>query len=472
MIFSIAWKNIWRSKLRSMVVILAIAFGLLAGVFTVGLMNGMVTQRLDAAINIEVGSLQLHNSKYLENNEPQYTMSNADEIMDTITKNPEVAAVTKRYKMECMLSSNRAATGANIVGVVPESEKLVSQLYKFIDDSNGVYLPEKGRNPIVISAKTAEKLKVHLRSKIIVNGVNKNGESTKASFRIVGIYKTSNSMFDKMNAFVRYSDMARIFSFDEDETHEIVVLNKEITETSNMESSLVNKYTRYIINDYSLLKMRNDSIPSSIYNKMLEVNSDAVYTKSDFDNKVLALIGEKEFNKFKTNIYNATETGIDVMDWKKSSPDVAMMGTWMDLMLFIFVGIILLALGFGIVNTMLMVVLERTKELGMLMAIGMNRRKVFKMILLETVLLSLTGGVVGMLLGYISIAYFQSNGLNLAAFSDGLESFGYSTLIYPYLSIIGYIEITIMVITTGILASIYPARQATKLNPAEAVRSE
>jgi ABC-type lipoprotein release transport system permease subunit len=472
MIFSIAWKNIWRSKIRSLVVILAIAFGLLAGVFAVGLMNGMIEQRLDAAVNIEVGSLQLHNVKYMENNEPQYTITNTGALMDSIIQMPEIKAVTKRFKSECMLSSNRAATGANIIGIVPGMEEKVSELYKYINDTNGVYLSEKGRNPIVISAKTAEKLKVHLRSKIIVNGVNKKGISSKASFRIVGIYKTSNSMFDQMNAFIRYEDMARIFDFDMDEAHEIVTLNKNIFETEHPVTVLTNEYTHYVVNDYSLLKMRNDSVPDAVYNKMKTINSNNIYTKVDFDNKISKLIGNEDFNNYKDIIYNASETGINVIDWKKASPDVAIMGTWLDMMLFIFVGIILLALGFGIVNTMLMVVLERTKELGMLMAIGMNRRKVFIMILLETVLLSLVGGFIGLSLGYLVISYFQSAGLDLTAFADGMESIGYNTLVYPNLDFVAYVQITIMVIVTGILASIYPARQATKLNPAEAVRSE
>ncbi len=472
MIFSIAWKNIWRSKLRSLVVILAIAFGLLAGVFAVGLMNGMIRQRLDAAINIEVGSLQLHNSKYMDNNEPQYTIVNADVIMDSILKYPQVKAVTKRFKIESMFSSNRAATGANIVGVVAESEKKVSQLYKYIADTNGVYLSDKGRNPIVISSKMAEKLKVHLRSKIIVSGVNKFGESAKASFRVIGIYKTSNSMFDQMNAFVRYSDMARIFSFNNNEAHEIVVLNRDFLQTRTISNILTNKLSKYVVNNNTLMKMRNDSISEKVYNILAANISNTVYSKLDFDRYMRLVLGEKEFNHYRENIYNASETGISVIDWKKASPDVAMMGAWLDFMLFIFVGIILLALGFGIVNTMLMVVMERTKELGMLMAIGMNRAKVFKMILLETLMLSLTGGLIGLFLSYIVITYFQNVGLDLTAFSDGLENLGYSTLVYPYLDVFSYIEITIMVMLTGVLASLYPARQATKLNPAEAVRSE
>ena len=67
-----------------------------------------------------------------------------------------------------------------------------------------------------------------------------------------------------------------------------------------------------------------------------------------------------------------------VSTWKELAPDAAMMNDYMIMYYFIFIGIIMLALAFGIINTMMMTILERTKELGMLMAIGMNRRKSFQ----------------------------------------------------------------------------------------------
>jgi len=144
----------------------------------------------------------------------------------------------------------------------------------------------------------------------------------------------------------------------------------------------------------------------------------------------------------------------------------------LDIMLYFFMVIILFALGFGIVNTMLMVVLERVKEIGMLMAIGMNRMRVFKMIMLETVYLSLTGGIVGMLLGAGIISFFGKTGIDLSIYAEGLNNIGYASIIYPSIGIDYYVNTVIMVILTGIIASLYPARKALKLNPAEAVRTE
>jgi len=134
--------------------------------------------------------------------------------------------------------------------------------------------------------------------------------------------------------------------------------------------------------------------------------------------------------------------------------------------------IILAALAFGIVNTMLMAVLERTREIGMLAAIGMNRRKIFSMIMLESVFLSIVGGITGMAVSGAVIAATAKNGINLMKYSEGMEALGYSAHLFPTIDVQFFITTTILIVLTGILSSVYPARKALKLNPVEAIRGE
>ena len=163
---------------------------------------------------------------------------------------------------------------------------------------------------------------------------------------------------------------------------------------------------------------------------------------------------------------------LSIMSWKDIQPDLGMITEWLDIMLYVVMVIILLALGFGIVNTMLMVVMERVKELGMLMAIGMNRLRVFSMIMLETIFLSITGGVIGMILAALLVKYYGEPGINLKAFSQGFEAIGYNPVLYPEIGIGFYLTITFLIIFAAIIASIYPALKALRLNPAEALRIE
>ncbi|MFO7874014.1 MAG: FtsX-like permease family protein [Bacteroidales bacterium] len=162
----------------------------------------------------------------------------------------------------------------------------------------------------------------------------------------------------------------------------------------------------------------------------------------------------------------------EVATWKELSPDLSYLSSVMDQYTYIIIIIILLALCFGIINTMLMAVLERVKELGMLMAIGMNRRRVFLMIMTESVLLSLTGGVSGILIGWAITRLTGATGIDMSMYAEGLQAMGWSTIIYPDIGIDTLIRITFLVIVTGILSSIYPAIKALKLNPADSLRTE
>jgi ABC-type antimicrobial peptide transport system permease subunit len=151
-------------------------------------------------------------------------------------------------------------------------------------------------------------------------------------------------------------------------------------------------------------------------------------------------------------------------------PELGLLTGVMDYMLYIFMSIIFLALSFGIINTMLMAVMERVREIGMLMAIGMNKTKIFLMIMLETILLMLTGSFAGLVLSYAIVNFFGKYGIDLSKFASGLSGFGFSSMVYPFLETATYIKIVIMVVVAGIISSIVPARKALKLNPSEAIR--
>jgi putative ABC transport system permease protein len=163
---------------------------------------------------------------------------------------------------------------------------------------------------------------------------------------------------------------------------------------------------------------------------------------------------------------------LSVRSWKELQPEVGMMENLMQQMMYLFVMIILAALSFGIVNTMLMAVLERRREFGMLMAVGMSRPRIFSMVMIETVLLSFTGGVTGMLLGAVAIGITSKTGIDLSLLGEGLAAMGYNPLVHPYIETPFFIGLCLLVVLTGMGASVYPAFKALALKPADAIRSE
>jgi ABC-type lipoprotein release transport system permease subunit len=160
-----------------------------------------------------------------------------------------------------------------------------------------------------------------------------------------------------------------------------------------------------------------------------------------------------------------------VESWRTIAPELELFLKMTDSFLWVLIGIIMIALIFGIINTMLMAVLERYRELGMLMAIGMNKSRVFAMIVIETVFLSLVGGPLGIGLGLITMHTLGLRGIDLSAYSQGLREFGYSSILYPYIENSTYVYVAILVIITALLGALYPAYKAVKLNPTEALHT-
>ena len=94
------------------------------------------------------------------------------------------------------------------------------------------------------------------------------------------------------------------------------------------------------------------------------------------------------------------------------------------------------------------------------------------MIMLESVFLSIVGGISGMAVGGAVIAATAKKGINLVKYSEGFEAIGYSAHLFPTIDAQFFVMTTILIVLTGIISSLYPARKALKLNPVEAIRTE
>lgn len=411
MLISIAWKNVWRNKLRSLIVVSAIVIGLLGGLFYLAFSNGMIQEQIRATINHQISNIQIHNPKYLINDEIDYTIDLPQNKIDAIKKLSGIKAVCMRIKSPAMASSATTGTGITLNGINIANENSVTNLKSLLKQGN--YFATEMRKPAVIGSKLAEKLKVKINSKFVITIQDVHGNITYGAFRVVGIYKTENSKYDLQNVFVKKSDLQKLIDFPSNKTTEIAIL-------------LTN----------------NDSTE---------------------------VVAKRIMKLFPTDI---AKEKIVVQTWSELMPALKLMNDMTIQFTFIFVIIILIALSFGIINTMMMAIMERTRELGMLMSIGMSKLRIFLMIMSETIFLSITGGAIGLLFSWIAIAFANSYGIDLSNVAQGLNALGYSSIVHPVLELKYYILIALLVIVTAILSSIFPARKALKLNPAEAVRTD
>ena len=405
MIISISWRNVWRNKLRSSVIIIATTLGICAGIFSAAFYKGMADQRIEKAIKTELSHIQIHKPEFRNSNEIKDYIPNADQLNEEISKISGIEGVSNRIVIFSMASSAETGSGVKIIGIDPEKEKLTTNIFEKIID--GEYFGVKRKNQVVIGDKLADKLKVKINSKIVITLLDVDNNITYGAFRVVGIFNTVNNAFDETTIFVKDKDLAKLINFPANACHEIAILASS-----------------------------ND-----------EVSSVAQKVKDEAE-------------------------GLEVMTWLELSPEMSYLSEAMDLFMYIFIIIILFALLFGIINTMLMVVLERVKEIGMLMAVGMSKLRIFLMILLETVFLSLTGGVLGVIVGVLISKQFETTPIDLSIVGEGFTDMGYDPFVYTSIDYPLLVNVTILVIITGIIASIYPALKALNQDPSEALRSE
>ncbi len=403
MLLSLAWRNIWRNKRRSFIIIAAIAVGLLCGLFASAVMFGMGDSLINTTIDRDLGHIQIHTRSFEDDRLLTDTIPLTKSILAEVKSQQNVTGVSARLMIEGMISSATSSGGVRITGITPADEKNITTIHKKI--VTGSYFESDDANQILIGQKLAENLGIRERSRLVLSFQGLDGTIIYGAFRVSGIFKTESSMFDRSTVFIKEDELLALLG-----------------------SGPI----------YHELAIRVNTVQ----------NVDSLYKtlKANYDH-------------------------LSVKDWRELAPELKLMDDMIGVQLNIFLAVILFAMLFGITNTMLMSVMERVREFGVLMAVGMKRRKVFAMIILETIVLSFVGGAIGMILASLTIAYFNFAGIDLSAFAIGLSEFGMESILHPTLPLYFYVSITIMILFTAIFSAIYPAIKAIRLKPATAIRT-
>jgi putative ABC transport system permease protein len=474
MIWSISWKNVWRNKIRSLVVIIAATLGIISGVMVVGIMEGWVKQRLHDAIYNEVSHIQIHNAEYLNNEEIHLTVKDTAEIAHSLKQMPGLKGWVARTKMIAMANTPWANSGVFIYGIDPEREKQVTEIYNKILPRAGEYLEKEKPGNILISDKTAEilKLKQYCLTKEVINKLERSRVPEVTLSKLGSIvderFRSPKDFKDALISLLTKKELDRYGRQVMDSSLEYRLRNKIQITISDENGTPVQGTFRVCgifrtFNsgfDQATVFVNSRELTGLYGGKEAMIHEIAVLLDDigNADNVKEKLAGITRFNTVST--------------WKELAPDASMMNDFMIIYYFIFIGIVMFALAFGIVNTMMMTILERTKELGMLMAIGMNRRRIFGMIMLETIFLTIVGAAAGMLAGWLIVESLGKTGIHFSSWGEGFEAIGFAAIVYPVITPSFFLFITVMVIVTAIISSVWPARKALKLDPAEAIRSD
>lgn len=475
MIWKTAWKNVWRNKVRSLVVIASVTSGVFAAVFSIAFMNGMIAQRVDAALDQEISHIQVTGKGFRLNNDPKIVIPDLPQIMAKIRSVEGISATVKRRIIAGMAGTASKSAGVEIIGINPNDEKRIFTLNQAIMQGTGRYFEDGPDTETALIGQDLAKILNIIRFTIDSTTLNKL-QALKVPTKILEKIDNLKGMrFPNEKKF----DKAVKNSLSKNESRKFFHLIKK-------EAWSFRKNARLML---TFLDKDNNQVDArfricGIYDtKNTEFEISTVFVRDSVLQKLTGY-SQNSCNQIIIRINDAEQTGeiteklrkilpgTEVMNWKELQPDLAMMTDYVHQIYGILMVIIMAALAFGIVNTMLMAVLERTRELGMLTAIGMNKRKVFSMIMLESVFLSLIGGMTGMVIAWIVILLTARNGINFLQYAEGMEAFGYSAHIFPEINATFFIMMAILVVLTGIGSSVYPALKALRLNPVEAIRTE
>ena len=475
MIWKTAWKNVWRNKVRSLVVIVSITIGIFGGIFGVAVMNGAIAQRVDSALNEEISHIHINDPAFRDNYDMQLLIPNPEQVLTTILETPGVNAVSSRTLITGMANTATKSAGVQIIGIDPEKEKEVMRLNKTTIPGTGDFFETASRHNLAyIGEALAKELNI-IRYRIDEAMLDSLAAQEVPAEVLNKLVSFSGKRFKSEKAFK--NEVKGVLSMKEQREYGALIKEEawSFRTRSKMTLTFLDRdqmQTGAVFRIAGIFDIKNSIFEMG---QVLVKNEDlSVLTgmaANDYHQMIVRL-DDVESTEEITASLTGKFSNLEVMNWKEIQPDLAMMTDMVQKIYAIFMVIILAALAFGIVNTMLMVVLERTKELGMLTAIGMNKKRVFRMIMLESVFLSMVGGLTGMIVSKILIGLTATNGINFASYAEGFEALGFAAHIYPSISTSFFLTVTVLIIITGILSSIYPALKALKLDPAEALRTE
>lgn len=269
----------------------------------------------------------------------------------------------------------------------------------------GKFLEEGDNSSIVLGDASAKALNVSVGDKVVILSQAADGSIAAEKYKVKGIFDTGNDTIDAIYAFLTLPAMQELFVLPND------------------------------IHSY-VIKLRNRKNLPAVVNTLKQ-----------------KLKGNYEINS-----------------WQKMLPSVVQAVAFHNAAGYIILIIVFLVVSIGILNTILMSVLERTREFGIMRALGTKKRQVVLTVVYESFLLGTIGIILGIILGVSINLYFGRVGLNLSNYAAAMETMpGLTGFVYPTINVSTILFSSVFVFLISILASLYPAVKASKLEPVEAI---
>jgi ABC-type lipoprotein release transport system permease subunit len=402
-----AWRNIWRNPRRTILTVSAITFASVLLVFMLSFQFGSYETMINTSVKISTGHLQVQAQKYREKKSIRFVIPEPQAVARIVAQIPEVAAYTFRGQAFSLLSSKNRTYGVMVSGIDPPKEAHVSRLKQLVREGN--FLAADDVNQAVVGRLLAKNLRVAVGDELTLLGQGRDGSIAATVVHVKGIFSSGIDDFDRSAMQIPLATFQDVFSMD-GAVHEVVVIGKSLSEISAIKAQLK-----------TALSDLNSSKP------------------------------------------------LKALDWQELMPGLRQ-AIEMDLVSgLIFYGLLIVVVAFSILNTFLMAIFERTKEFGVMMAIGTTPRRLTKVLLIESMAMTMIGIMAGILIGIGITYYFQVHGIDFSGGSELLSQFGITGRMYPKLSLLSVSIGPFMVLLFTFMAALYPALKIRRLRPVEAM---
>ncbi len=405
-----AWRNIWRNPRRSILTMAALIFATVLLVFMLSLQLGSYDAMIDTTVKIHSGHLQVQAEGYKDKRDIRRVVPEPQAMGNILKEIPAVTHYSFRANGFALLSSQDRTYGGMVIGIEPEREAQVTRLQTLIRD--GSYLSAGDTDQALVGRLLAKNLKLDIGDEITVLGQGRDGSIAAMVYTVKGIYASGQDEFDRSSIHVPLKNFQEVF-FMRGAVHEVVMIADSLEHIPAIEGTLAKKIEESE-SQYSLVALSWDELNPGL----------------------------------------------------KQSIQMDLYGGYIQY------GFLIIVVVFSILNTFLMAVFERTREFGVLLAIGTTPRRLSKILILESAMLTLLGICIGLVVGSGLTLYFQQYGLLLPGETSELMSqFGVPERIYPSLSwqSASFGPAAVLVIT--MITALYPALKVWRLEPVEAMRS-
>ncbi|MGD9139115.1 MAG: FtsX-like permease family protein [Desulfobacterales bacterium] len=404
-----AWRNLWRNPRRTILTIAAITFASLLLVFMFSFQFGSYETMINTSVKINTGHLQIQGAEYQEKKSIRMVVPEPEKIAGLINEISQVATYTFRAQAFSLVSSEQRTYGVVVTGIDPEREANVSRLKSLI--RQGEFLSADDSDQALIGMFLARNLRVSPGDELSVIGQGRDGSIAATVVKIKGIFRSGIDELDRSLIHIPLQAFQEIFSM-QGAVHAVVLIAGSLSEVESAKQSIQTK-----------LASLNSTMP------------------------------------------------LAVLDWNELMPGLRQ-SIEMDLISgLIFYLLLLLVVAFSILNTFLMAIFERTREFGVMMAIGTGPGRLTKVLLIESMSMTFVGVVAGIFAGSLITVYFQAHGIDFSGASELLAQFGITGRLYPKLSLLSAVSGPLAVMVITFFTALYPALKVRRMQPAEAMRA-